>query len=74
MENCDPCGCEIPPGAEVRDIVTERMTAESSRSVVRTLCPECARRRAGLAGFVFQVVGLLLVGMVILGLVGWLVH
>jgi hypothetical protein len=74
MKSCDQCGCEIPEGAEIQDTVTERVTAHGGRTVVRTLCPECARQRAGLAGFVFKALGLLLVGMGVLGLLGWLMH
>jgi hypothetical protein len=75
MKNCDQCGCEISPGAEVRDLVTEGGgRLGGGRKVVRTLCRECARRRANLAGFVLKVIALLLVGMILLGLLGRLLH
>jgi hypothetical protein len=74
MKTCDVCGCEIPPGAEVRDEVIEPGLKGAGRTVERTLCPECARRRAGLAGFLFKIIGLLLIGMGVIGLIGWLMR
>jgi hypothetical protein len=72
MKRCHRCGCQIPPGAEVHDIVTEQV-GKARRAVERTFCPQCARR-AGLAEFLFKVIGLLLVGMGVIGLLGWLAH
>jgi hypothetical protein len=73
MKHCDQCGCEIPPGEEVHDIVTERF-GKGSHDVKRTFCPQCARQRSNLAGFLLKVIGLLVIGMAVLGLLGSLMH
>lgn len=75
--NCDRCGCEIVPGEETHATASEQVGAAhhggaQTRTVSLTLCPACARRRAEMPAFVLKALGVLLIGMGLLGLLGWL--
>jgi hypothetical protein len=70
---CDKCGCDIAPGQAVQTSREEFHGGEGvTRTVPAVLCVTCAAAQRKTARHLIWGVGLLLAGLLLVGLIGWL--
>jgi len=78
---CDGCGCQFSARETVQDTRSEQIETGAgagtsgrpkTKTVLITLCPECAASRAGTYRFVFWIAAVVVGGLCLAALAQWL--